>query len=603
MPNELERRLSELRPGDHLCPLHDDETEQTIVAVTLLKHGLMRGERCVYAAEESMFLPLLNALAEAGVDVERERGRGALQLLTESETYLHSGSFAPQTMIDFLGGLERAALKDGFTGLRYLGVMTWALKHNIDGDRLIEYEAAMNRFLLNSRSVICCQYCRPRFDAAVIHDVLRTHPVAILGKLFCPNPYYEPPELLLRPEPASIAEYKRKRADWWIARLKSALASEQEHKRTAEVLFESEERIRLLLDSTAEGIVGIDREGNFIFGNKASARILGHADLSPFAGRNMHELVHHTLPDGTPYLRGECRINRAIQNDETIHADNEVFWRADGTAIPVEYFSRPMRHAGKIVGAVVTFFDISERKRAQEERERLLQQIQESHERLEMASRQLISIQETERRNLARELHDEIGQLLTLVNVNLQLIKKHLPGPGADTLIQDTSAVVNRVIQQVRDRSLNLRPSMLDDFGLAAALRWYAERMNQGVNLKINSDIKLANARFAPEIETAGFRIVQEAITNTVRHAKATEISILAEQRGDALEIEVRDNGVGFDLAEARQRAALGASAGILGMIERAALTHGRLDIESRPGCTVVRVRFTLSAPRKDGRK
>src|SRR6476620_11439383 len=119
--------------------------------------------------------------------------------------------------------------------------MSWVLAAGIDADRFIEYEALLNDFVAKSRSLVLCQYDSTLFDPAVIHDVLRTHPMAVLGDQFCPNPYYEPPELFLQKELLEISEFKRKRVSWWINQLESARLSERERARVVAVLQPGEE--------------------------------------------------------------------------------------------------------------------------------------------------------------------------------------------------------------------------------------------------------------------------------------------------------------------------------------------------------------------------
>ncbi len=140
-----------------------------------------------------------------------------------------------------------------------------------------------------------------------------------------------------------------------------------------EVLREREEHIRLLLDSTAEAIYGIDLRGCCTFANPACARLLGYADPSQLLGRNMHDLVHHTRKDGTPYPVEECKIFRSFRSNQNSHIDDEVLWRPDGSSFPAEYWSHPICRDGRVVGSVVTFLDITER-RHWEERFRLAQQ-------------------------------------------------------------------------------------------------------------------------------------------------------------------------------------------------------------------------------------
>jgi PAS domain S-box-containing protein len=136
-----------------------------------------------------------------------------------------------------------------------------------------------------------------------------------------------------------------------------------QRKRAEKRLRESEERTKLLLNSTGEGIYGIDLDGNCTFANPACLRILGFKDDADLLGRNMHELVHHTRPNGDPYPMVECQIYRAFREGRGVHVDNEVMWRADGTSFPAEYWSYPMEQDGKSIGSVLTFVDITERRR------------------------------------------------------------------------------------------------------------------------------------------------------------------------------------------------------------------------------------------------
>src|SRR5579863_9704526 len=139
-----------------------------------------------------------------------------------------------------------------------------------------------------------------------------------------------------------------------------------ERKRAEEALHQSEEQVRLILDSTAEGIFGCDSGGTCLFCNTAAARLLGYDNASELLGKNMHALEHHSRPDGTPYPIEECPIYLGFQNGQGVHRDNEFYWRKDGTCFPVEFWSHPVFREGRTLGAVVTFVDITERKHAEE---------------------------------------------------------------------------------------------------------------------------------------------------------------------------------------------------------------------------------------------
>ncbi|HEX4341967.1 MAG TPA: sensor histidine kinase, partial [Verrucomicrobiae bacterium] len=198
--------------------------------------------------------------------------------------------------------------------------------------------------------------------------------------------------------------------------------------------------------------------------------------------------------------------------------------------------------------------------------------------------RRLVEAQETERRNIARELHDEIGQALTVMQINLQAMLQS-PDKGALTpRLNQNLAVVERVLEQVQDISLNLRPSILDDLGLVPALRWYTDRQATLLGLKIKFLADPLAHRLDSVIETECFRVAQEALTNVARHARAKSVTVELHLKNRRLHLYVRDDGAGFDVAAIREQAVQGASLGLLSMEERAALAGGQLKLNSTPG-------------------
>jgi len=223
--------------------------------------------------------------------------------------------------------------------------------------------------------------------------------------------------------------------------------------------------------------------------------------------------------------------------------------------------------------------------------------LREYAERLEGLSRRLIEAQETERRHVARELHDEIGQALTALKLNLRAIESEADPALTRGIVEESLVLAERTLQQTRDLSLDLRPPLLDDLGLVPALRWYLDRQGRraGFATEFIAD-ELVDA-VPSEVATTCFRIAQEALTNVVRHAQAATVTMSLARQGAALELVVRDSGSGFDAALATARAEHGASLGILGMRERAALIGATLVIESTPGHgTAIRVLLPLVA-------
>jgi signal transduction histidine kinase len=253
--------------------------------------------------------------------------------------------------------------------------------------------------------------------------------------------------------------------------------------------------------------------------------------------------------------------------------------RKDGTRLHVSIVRVPVVVPGKQVSVYAIYRDIGDRKRAEEI--------------LETFSQKLIETQEGERQRVARELHDEIGQVLTAIRLNLNAVQHSLNSSPVAQKLDESMAIIDRALQQVRELSLDLRPMALDDLGLVAALRWYVDREAQrrGFAPEFSAgDLE----RLPPELETACFRIAQEALTNVVRHAKAKYVRVELSQSGDELHLIVRDDGIGFDPA------GIGGSPsdvklGLLGMRERALIVGGTIEVVSAPGKgTEVHSRFPL---------
>jgi PAS domain S-box-containing protein len=211
----------------------------------------------------------------------------------------------------------------------------------------------------------------------------------------------------------------------------------------------------------------------------------------------------------------------------------------------------------------------------------LFAQVGNGREQLRVLSRRLLEAQEVERRRVARELHDQVGQLLTGLKLSLQMTgagasPKQKPG------MEEAEALVGELMARVRQLSLDLRPAMLDDLGLLPALLWHLQRYSQQTHVAV--DFKHAGIeahRFSPEIETAAYRIVQEALTNVARHGGVAEATVRVWGDSEALTVQVEDRGAGFDEAELQ---ANGKTSGLAGIRERVALLGGQITIEAAPG-------------------
>jgi two-component system sensor histidine kinase UhpB len=343
-----------------------------------------------------------------------------------------------------------------------------------------------------------------------------------------------------------------------------------EREKAVEALRESEERLRLALDAAAMGMFDWEIPEGRILLSPAHEALWGFAEgtssgtYDAFLSR-----LHAEDLDGFHREVRRCIGERLAFEREfrVVWPDGSVHWITCRGNFHFAEDGRPLRMLGTVV-------EISEKKAAQAA-------LTDAHERLQLVSRRLVDVEENSRRHLARELHDEIGQALSAVKIDLQTLQR-FPEPAETQRLDSSVAIVDRALQQVRTLSLELRPPLLDDLGLTAALRWVANRTaNAGPHVEFREDI--GSLRFEPIVETACFRIVQESMTNIVRHAAASQVTIRLQNGGDRLHLHIHDDGRGFDVAAARHRATLGESLGMVGMEDRVALLGGEIHWHSDP--------------------
>jgi PAS domain S-box-containing protein len=357
-----------------------------------------------------------------------------------------------------------------------------------------------------------------------------------------------------------------------------------ERKRTEEALKDSEEKYRSIFERSPLGIFQTTLEGAFIRVNPALARMLGYG-------------APRDVIDSASDLAARIFVKPGQMNGASSEAPGN-----DGQRVyESEYFRKD---GGKWVGHLTLSVihdeegtphhldgiveDVTEKKMMEEK-------LQSTMERLRALSRRLLEVQEAERRYIARELHDEIGQTLTALRISLKRAERsNGPGP-AGISINESVKMVEGLIKQVRNLSIELRPSILDDFGLTAALDWYVNRLSVRAGLEAEFHTAFKDERFSPLIELTCFRIAQEALTNIVRHSGATKVRVDLETRGEELHLTVSDDGGGFDVSKKYKKAIKGKTFGLIGMEERASLAGGRLEFTSRSGeGTVVHASFPL---------
>jgi PAS domain S-box-containing protein len=369
------------------------------------------------------------------------------------------------------------------------------------------------------------------------------------------------------------------------------------------------DRLTLLLESTGEGIFGIDLDGRCTFVNRAAAQMLGWR-TEVVLGRNMHELIHHSHADGRHYPECDCPIFNAFRRGLPCRIADEVLWRADGSSFFAEYSSYPVIEDGVVRGAVVTFVDISERRAAEEALRRSHEQLARANDELErrVAERtrqlrdlanHLEAVREAERTRIAREIHDELGSLLVALKMDTHWLGKRV-ATDASLLAKchGMGRLIDTAVDKVGRIITDLRPSILDHQGLWAALEWQAQEFTEASELDTTLQVHVAARVPPPEggVAIAVFRIFQEMLSNVARHAQARSLRIaitVDDPPAPVLYIDVRDDGIGAPAA----RLSDPHSWGVIGMRERAKQFGGTVTIDSTPGMgTRVRLVMPLEA-------
>jgi PAS domain S-box-containing protein len=338
---------------------------------------------------------------------------------------------------------------------------------------------------------------------------------------------------------------------------------------------------RVFVERMNEGAAVLSRDHTILHCNQRFARFLGMG-IQNVIGSSVQDLV---WPDDHPKLdallrsaaRKNCRAEIRLQSRKVV-------------PLPVHFSLSPLRLDGTRAICLIAS-DLSEVKRAEQE-------VRASSDQLRKLAAHLLSVREEERTRIAREVHDELGQSLTAVKMDLAWMAGRLPRKNAvmHKRIRSTRQLATRLIESVRRISTNLRPGVLD-LGLAAAVEWQVQEFEARTGIQCKLRL-LTQEMFAPEISTALFRILQETLTNVARHAKATRVEVVKEKQGDRLVLRIQDNGRGFDAEDP----SISKSLGLLGMRERAAILGGGVNISSAPGKgTSVTAWVPLRLPQESG--
>ena len=347
-------------------------------------------------------------------------------------------------------------------------------------------------------------------------------------------------------------------------------------KQIADALERSEQMFRAISTAAVNAIIVMDNDGKISYWNPAAKKIFGYTSREAI-GRELHTFLaprkYHDL-----YMRGFSGFKKTGKGKAVGGPSEFTGLRKDGTEFPMEVSTSSVLIGGKW-HAVGIVRDITEPKRSEEE-------LKKSHDTLRALSLYITDLEEAEKRRLARELHDLVGQKLTTLNMNLDFLVERLSDASRKSIgsrLHDSKVIVKQIMKLIRNVMSNLRPQILDDYGLTAAIYWYTDQFTKRTKIPIAFKEHELKKRLRPDIETNLYRIIQEALTNTAKYAHASKITITIKEKNGTVNLSIADDGIGFnpeDIHQLTEKKGLG----LIGMKERAESIGGKFFVQSNPG-------------------
>lgn len=350
-------------------------------------------------------------------------------------------------------------------------------------------------------------------------------------------------------------------------------------RRAERAVIRANTELTQIFDTAADAMRVVDRDFNIIRVNETFSALSGVTKRDAI-GKKCYDVFWGPLCHTK-----DCPLTRILGNVDRVECDLEKV-RKDGVKIPCIVTATPFKGPdGEILGIVEDFKDISERKKSEQE-------LMQSHGRLRDLASHLQVVREEERVLIAREIHDELGQALTALKMDVHWLHQRLPG-AQQSLIDKTdvmSRLIDRTVQSVRRILAELRPGLLDDFGLSAAIEWEAGEFSKRTNIGCEILSEPKDMVLPQGLSTAIFRIFQETLTNITRHANATKVEIILKRNQGRVEMRVCDNGRGIEAQEILAPK----SFGIIGMRERVHYLGGNFSISGSSGGTTVELTIPI---------
>jgi PAS domain S-box-containing protein len=537
--------MVDLGIGGRRVPVHSHiaclwKTERDFEeAVGFVEAGLRGADHCVVVGDDEETASVLAVLEKKGIDVEA--------LAAEKRLVLVRPDPSAREMLARISGAFEEALSSGAPLVRLFGNVGWDRETWPPDAELAAFEAHLNEIAERFDSVLFCLHELPATTGLILrHGVLGTHPTVLDEGEVQANSLFVPVEKIPERLPAVAAQ----------------LSKQQEER---DAIRRQTEILQAIIDNIPVMISFRDSAGKLLLVNREWERVLGWT----LDEAQRIDLMAEAYPE--PEERS--RVLAWIQEGEYQWADFRPRTR-QGNVIDTSWMGIGLRDGGRIRFGQ----DITERKRAEE-------RLRQSTEELRALSERLRVVREEERTQMAREVHDEVGQALTALRMDVAWLESKLTAgadqrAGLESKLRSMSELIDTTLDAVQRIATELRPGVLDELGLEAAIEWYVREFEQRTGIACRFHSELGGPPIAPDRSTAVFRILQEALTNVARHSVATRARIDLSSGGEHLRLEIQDNGRGI----AEDRSVSSASLGLVGMRERARALGGDVEIRGAAG-------------------
>jgi two-component system sensor histidine kinase UhpB len=585
--------VGEMPWGTHFCSFYETKQDLLDILIPYFKSGLENDEFCLWIVSNSELLKVQearNALQEVMPDLERYVAERSIEVVGHDDWFLNEGTFDFHRVANRFKEKLHEALARGYTGMRVNGSPAWLQTRNAKALR--KFEKEVDQLFPTERIIASCTYPIKRSRADFLLDVARNHQFAI-ARRHGNWDIVETPKLIkakaeidrLNVELEQRVKERTKKLEETTERLRGEIT---ERKRAEEAVRKSEDRLRLVIDTIPIMAWSVRPDGVVDFLNQ---RWMDFSGLS--LEQYLEEPTRPIHPEDTSRVLEKWLVAMAARESYEDEmrlrgADGEYRWFLVRTA--------PLRdEQGNLVEWYGVSIDIEDRKRAEN-------RLRATTEQLRALSASLRSSREEEAIRIARELHDELGARLSSLRWDLEEVVEVVSEAtdlsdapqltGLRKRIEAMIELTDTTVSAVRRIASELRPTALDELGLCEAIELQARQFQERTGIIVKCDCALENVDLSRERSTAVFRISQEALTNILRHARATMVNIQMMKKGSELIFVIRDNGRGITEDEKSGQRSLG----LLGMRERAHLIGGKLEIVGSEGQgTIVTLRISAS--------